>query len=71
MPAPRSEDLPVLAAGILEDIREERGTDEGWLPGLDGEELAAVVAHHRGSIRSLRKLVEAALAAREMLAPRH
>ena len=73
MPPPRPEDLPVLAAGIIEDIREERGIGEDWLPGLDGEEMAAVVAHHRpgGSIRSLRRLVEAALAARESLAPRH
>ncbi|MCE4222135.1 AAA family ATPase [Methylobacterium sp. C25] len=73
MPAPTQESLPALVTGILADIRQERGVAEEWLPGLDGEEFAAVVENWRpgGSIRSLRRLCEAALAAREVLSPRH
>ncbi len=73
MPAPTRESLPALIEGILEDLREETGQDMAWLPGLDGEELAAVLANHRpgSSIRSLRRLVEAAVASRAVLSPRH
>lgn len=73
MPAPTQESLPVLVEGILEDLRQETGQDEDWLPGLDGEELAAVLANHRAgsSIRTLRRLVEAVVSARAVLAPRH
>ncbi|WP_133123360.1 AAA family ATPase, partial [Methylobacterium frigidaeris] len=73
MPAPTRESLPALIEGILQDLRAELGQDEAWLPALDGEEQAAVVANHRpgGSIRSLRRLVEAAVASRTVLSPRH
>ncbi|CAO4148636.1 Lon protease [Methylorubrum aminovorans] len=73
MPVPTRESLPAIVDGIMQDLRAELGQDEAWLPPLDGEELAAVVANWRpgGSIRALRRLVEAALAARTALAPRH
>lgn len=73
MPPPTQESLPVLVEGILADLREETGQDEDWLPGLDGEELSAVVENWRpgSSIRALRRLVEAAVASRAVLAPRH
>ncbi len=73
MPAPTQESLPVLVDGILADLRAETGQDEDWLPGLDGEEMEAVLANHRpgSSIRALRRLVEAVVSARAALSPRH
>lgn len=72
VPTPGREHVPALVEGILGDVRRERGLTPDWLPELDGEELAAVQQAWRpGSIRSLRRLVEAVLAARETLAPRH
>lgn len=73
MPPPTRQALPVLVDGILADLREESGQNEDWLPGLDGEELAVVVENHRpgSSIRALRRLVEAVVSARAVLAPRH
>ncbi|MBW4986169.1 hypothetical protein KZZ07_27015, partial [Mameliella sp. CS4] len=69
---PGREHVPALVDGILADVRRERGLDLDWCPELDGEELAAVQdAWRPGSIRSLRRLVEAILATRESLAPRH
>ncbi len=70
-PAPRAEDLPVVAASILEDLRRERGLAEAWCPALDGEELDALSAWRGGSLRPLRRMIEIVLAARETLAPRH
>lgn len=72
VPSPGREHVPALVDGILADVRRERGSNLDWLPELDGEELAAVQQAWRpGSIRSLRRLVEAILATREKLAPRH
>lgn len=70
-PSPRAEDLPVVAASILEDLRQERGLAEAWCPALDGEELDALSAWRGGSLRPLRRMVEIVLASRETLAPRH
>lgn len=70
-PSPRAEDLPVVAAAILEDLRRERGLAEAWCPALDGEELDALSAWRGGSLRPLRRMVEIVLAARETMAPRH
>lgn len=72
VPTPGREHVPALVDGILADVRRERGLNFDWCPELDGEELAAVQdAWRPGSIRSLRRLVEAILATRETLAPRH
>ncbi|MGU3463213.1 AAA family ATPase [Methylobacterium sp. C33D] len=72
VPTPGREHVPALVDGILVDVRRERGLNFDWCPELDGEELAAVQQAWRpGSIRSLRRLVEAILATRETLAPRH
>ncbi len=72
VPVPGREHVPALVDGILADVRRERGLNFDWCPELDGEELAAVQdAWRPGSIRSLRRLVEAILATRETLAPRH
>ncbi|MDH2309242.1 AAA family ATPase [Methylobacterium brachiatum] len=73
MPAPRREDLPVLLKGIVSDIRAERGLDERWMPDLDGEEAGLVAEHFQkgGSVRLVRRLVEAVVAGREALAVRN
>ncbi len=68
--APRAEDLPIVAAAILEDLRIDRGLDETWCPDLDGEELDALTAWKGGSLRPLRRMVETVLAARDVLARR-
>lgn len=67
-PMPRREDLPVAAAGILDEIRRERGLDEAWCPALDGNELDALTAWRGGSLRPLRRMVETVVASREHFA---
>lgn len=68
--APRAEDLPVVAAAILDELRRERGLDEVWCPALDGDELDALSAWKGGSLRPLRRMVEAVVASREIFARR-
>jgi len=68
-PAPRPEDL--VAAAILDELRRERGLDDVWCPSLSGDELDALTAWRGGSLRPLRRMVEAVLASRETFAPRH
>jgi ATP-dependent Lon protease len=68
-PMPRAEDLPLVAGRILAEIRRERGLAEAWCPGLDGEELDLLSDRWRGgSLRPLRRLVEAVVAGREAFA---
>lgn len=72
VPLPRAVDLPVIAAALVAEVREERGLSADWMPDLSPEELALVARHFRGgSLRPLRRLVETVLAGRESLAPRH
>ncbi|KMO44254.1 hypothetical protein VQ03_04540 [Methylobacterium tarhaniae] len=68
-PMPRREDLPLVAGRILADLRRERGLAEAWLPDLDGQELDLLSDRWRGgSLRPLRRLVEAVVAGREAFA---
>ncbi len=69
-PAPRAQDLPIVAAAILADLRRDRGLDETWCPALDGDELDALSAWRGGSLRPLRRMVEAVIASRETFARR-
>jgi hypothetical protein len=72
MPDPRAEDLVPLARALMADLRTERGSDEAWMPDLEGDELAIVGHHWRGgSVRALRRLVETVISSRDHLAPRH
>lgn len=72
VPEPRAEDLPVVAASIVAEIRQEREIDAMWLPDLTGEEIALIGKHWQGgSLRLVRRLAEAVLASRESLAARH
>jgi hypothetical protein len=69
-PAPREQDLPVVAAAILEDLRRERGLDATWCPDLDPEELD-LIPWAGGSMRPLRRMVETVLASRDRFSARH
>lgn len=68
-PTPRPEDLPVVAAGIVAEIRRDRGLDAAWCPDLDPEELS-LIPWAGGSMRPLRRMVEAVVASREIEARR-
>ncbi|SDM52979.1 ATPase family associated with various cellular activities (AAA) [Methylobacterium phyllostachyos] len=69
-PAPRAEDLPIVAAALLADLRRDRGFDATWCPDLDGEELDALTAWRGGSLRPLRRMIEKIVASRDILARR-
>lgn len=54
------------------DLANERGLDRRWIFPLDGVERDAVAAHWRGgSVRRLRRLVEAILRDRDRTASRN
>ena len=69
-PAPRADDMPVVAAAILAEIRRDRGLDDVWCPNLEPNELDALTAWRGGSLRPLRRMVEAVVASREIFARR-
>ncbi|WP_298106502.1 AAA family ATPase, partial [Bradyrhizobium sp.] len=65
-PKPTAGDLDALLPAILADLARERGLDRRWMMPLDGAEHAAVARHWRGgSVRRLRRVVEAVLRHRE------
>ena len=62
MPAPTLTSLPVLARGLVAELRSERGLDARWLPDLAPDELDMIGQHWRGgSVRTLQALVECAV----------
>ncbi len=69
-PAPRAEDLQIVASALLADLRRDRGLDDVWCPDLDGDELDALTAWKGGSLRPLRRMVEKIVASRDVLARR-
>lgn len=69
-PMPRREDMPIVAAAILAEIREEQGLDPAWCPDLDGDELDALSAWKGGSLRPLRRMVRTVVASRDVFARR-
>lgn len=69
-PMPRRQDMPIVAAAILNELRRERSLDEVWCPPLDGDELDALTAWRGGSMRPLRRMVEAVVSSRETFARR-
>ena len=71
-PVPQAKDLPALVPGLLADIARVRGVDGRWIEKLSGEEMDALTAAWPGgSIRSLQRLLEGVLAARENYAVIH
>lgn len=69
-PMPRRQDLPLVAAAIVDGIRQERGLSPEWMPPLDEEELDAI-PWRGGSMRPLRRMIDTVLAARHRFASRH
>jgi ATP-dependent Lon protease len=71
-PKPIADNLDALLPAVLADLARERGLDESWVPPLDGVERAAVTKNWRGgSVRRLRRIVEAILRDRDLRAPRN
>ena len=71
-PKPASDDLDALLPAVLADLAKERGLDQNWVQPLDGLERAAAGQHWRGgSVRRLRRIVEAILRERDQRAPRN
>ena len=70
-PKPAADDLDALLPAVLADLARERGLDQSWVPPLDGIERRAVARHWRGgSVRRLRRIVEAILRERDTNASR-
>jgi ATP-dependent Lon protease len=71
-PKPTAGDLDALRPAVVADLARERGLDQNWVPPLDGDEHAAVARHWRGgSVRRLRRIVEAVLRERDARAVRN
>jgi hypothetical protein len=71
-PKPSASDLDALLPAVIADLARERGLDIGWVSPLDGAERTAVAAHWRGgSVRRLRRLVDAILRERDKSAARN
>jgi ATP-dependent Lon protease len=69
---PSADDLDALLPAIMADLARERGLDIRWVAPLDSAERMAVAAHWRGgSVRRLRRLVEAVLRERDVRAARN
>ncbi|MEH2562408.1 AAA family ATPase [Bradyrhizobium sp. AZCC 2289] len=69
---PAAEDRDSLLPAVIADLARERGLDESWVLPLDGAEHAAVARHWRGgSVRRLRRIVEAILRERDLRATRN
>jgi ATP-dependent Lon protease len=71
-PKPAAEDLDSLLSAVIADLAKERGLDQSWVPPLNGTERAAVSQCWRGgSMRRLRRIVEAVLRERDVRATRN
>jgi len=71
-PKPSPDDLDALLPAVIADLARERGLNQSWMPPLDGAEHTAVARHWRGgSVRRLRRAVEAVLRERELRATRN
>jgi ATP-dependent Lon protease len=71
-PKPTANDLEALLPAVMADLARERRLDQCWLPPLDGMERAAVAKYWRGgSVRRLRRIVEAILRERDLSAARN
>jgi ATP-dependent Lon protease len=71
-PLPSLEDIDALFPPVICDLARERGVDARWVPPLTGSERELVSAHWTGgSVRGLKRLVEAVLLERERHERRH
>jgi ATP-dependent Lon protease len=71
-PKPSADDLHALLPAVIADLARERGLDERGVAPLDGIERAAAAQHWSGgSVRRLRRIVEAILNERDIRALRN
>jgi hypothetical protein len=71
-PKPTAGDLDALLPAVIADLAKERGLDTSWVPPLDGAEHTAVARNWGGgSVRRLRRVVEAILRERDLRATRN
>jgi hypothetical protein len=71
-PKPTAGDLDALLPAVIADLARERGLDQSWVQPLDGAEHTAVARHWRGgSVRRLRRIVDAILRDRDVRATRN
>lgn len=72
VPEPGAEHLEPIARSMVRAISNDRGIPEAWVQDLDGFELRAVADVWKGgSLRKLRRVLEAVLTARDKSATRH
>jgi ATP-dependent Lon protease len=71
-PKPSPHDLDALLPAVIADLARERALDQSWIPPLDGVEYAVVTVNWRGgSVRRLRRIIEAILRDRDVRATRN
>jgi ATP-dependent Lon protease len=71
-PKPAVSDLDALLPAVIADLAKERGLDQSWVPPLNGIEHTAVARYWRGgSVRRLRRTVDAILRERDQRAARN
>ena len=71
-PQPTAGDCGALLPAVIADLASERGLNADWIAPLDGIEHATVTEHwHGGSVRHLRRIVEAILRERDLRVTRN
>lgn len=71
-PKPDAGDIDALLPAVIADLAKERSLDANWVPPLDGAEHAEAARLWRGgSVRRLRRVVEAILRQRDLRATRN
>ena len=71
-PSPTHADLPAIVPRLLDAIVTSKGLDKRWISPITGDEMAAISAAWSGvSLRSLKRLLEGVLSARDQSAGRH
>ena len=71
-PSPTLADLPAIAPRLLEAITTSKGLDKRWISPINLHEMEALsAAWSGGSLRSLKRLLEGVLLARDQISGRH
>jgi hypothetical protein len=71
-PSPTHADLPELVPRLLDATVTSKGLDKRWISPITGDEMAALsAAWPGGSLRSLQRLLEGVLSARDQWAGKH
>jgi hypothetical protein len=71
-PSPTHADLPALVPRLLDATVTSKGLDKRWISPITGDEMAALsAAWPGGSLRSLQRLLEGVLSARDQWGGRH